>query len=362
MVPPAPVTSTRRPCTSRAMPSRSSGTCGRSSSSSMPTSRSCRRGAPPSLQEVGAALRRRVERGDGRGAAHRHAVAVGGVHQALQRQALHVPGGEHDQRRQPPVVRASHSSTVGDLVHRAEDGVAVDAPPRLAGAHGEDADHAVAGRPLAGQGADEEVGAVARADQQHGLRLRAGVRPAAAVVDAGGDARQAEQHGERQRVDDRKGRVGRALGAEREQPAPEQRRPAHRGDGDAQQVGQAGVAPVLLRQPHRQPGQQQRRRRRRAGRRTTTPRRGQGAAASSIAAGSASAASTVSSARLSRMRWGVRRRAMRGAIGSGGARQCGAAADRGGRRRRRARALGSSVQGAVPARWRRSGRQLQPDG
>ena len=165
--------------------------------------------------------------------------------------------------------------------------MAADAPSRLPGAHGEYADHAIAGRPLAGQRPDEEVGAVARADQQHRLRLRAGVRPAAAVVDAGGHARQAEQHGERQRVDDRKGRVGRVLGPEREQPAPEQRRPAHRGDGDAEEVGQSGVAPVLLRQPHRQPGEEHA---------ATAPGRapnhhawsGQGAAASSIAAGSAS--------------------------------------------------------------------------
>ena len=47
MVPPAPVTSTRRPCISRAMPSRSSGTCGRFSRSSMATGRSSTRAAPP---------------------------------------------------------------------------------------------------------------------------------------------------------------------------------------------------------------------------------------------------------------------------------------------------------------------------
>ena len=208
-----------------------------------------RRGA--FLQQVVAALGRRVERGDGGRATHRHAVPVRGVHQPLQRQALHVPRGEHDQRRQAPVLphRFQHRR---DLVHGAEDGMAADAPPRLAGAHGEYADHAIAGRSLAGQRPDEQVRAVARADQQHGLRLRAGVRPAAAVVDARGHPRQAEQHGERQRVDDREGRVRRPLGAEREQPAPEHRRPACRGDNDAEQIGQPGVAPILLRQPHRE--------------------------------------------------------------------------------------------------------------
>jgi hypothetical protein len=208
------------------------------------------------LHKVRAALRRRVERGDGGRAAHRHAVAVGGVHQALQRQALHVPGGEHDQRRQAPLV-AHPLQHRPDLVHRAEDGVAADAPSRLAGAHGEDAEHAVARRTLAGQRPDEQVRAVARAHQQHGLRRHAVVRPAAGVVDARGHPRQGQQHGERQRVDDGEGRVGRALDAQRHQPAPEQRRPAGRGDGDTEEVRQPGVAPILLRQPHRQSGQQQ---------------------------------------------------------------------------------------------------------
>ena len=58
IVPPAPVTSTRRPCTSRAMPSRSSGTCGRFSRSSIATG----------LQFDGRARRPRWSSAVGRGA------------------------------------------------------------------------------------------------------------------------------------------------------------------------------------------------------------------------------------------------------------------------------------------------------
>ena len=94
------------------------------------------------------------------------AVAVGRVHQPLQRQALHVPRGEHHQGRQAPFLahRFEHGR---DLVHRAEDRVAADAPARLAGAHRQYADHTVAGRPFAGERADEQVRPVARAHQQH---------------------------------------------------------------------------------------------------------------------------------------------------------------------------------------------------
>ncbi len=62
MLPPAPVTSTRRPRTSRAIASRSSGTCGRFSRSSIATGRSSIRAASPARSAVSSAVGRGARR------------------------------------------------------------------------------------------------------------------------------------------------------------------------------------------------------------------------------------------------------------------------------------------------------------
>ena len=239
------------------MPSRSSGTCGRFSRSSIATGSSLSRW--PAFSSCASRRARGVERGDGGRAADRDAVPVGGVQQAFQRQALDMRGGEDDQRRQPPLLLhlVEHR---GDLVRGAEDGVALDAPPGLARPHRQDADDAEGRLPFGREGTDEDVGAVAGADQQHRLRGDRFVRPAGMVQPAG-DARRAQQQAEGQRMDRREGGVGRDPGVQHMQPGPEQHRGADGGADDPQQVGQAGIAPVLLRQPHRQAGGQQGQRR-----------------------------------------------------------------------------------------------------
>ena len=60
MVPPAPVTRTRRPLTNRAIPSRSSGTCGRFNKSSIATGASGAGSSPEPSNRMGGGIRRTV--------------------------------------------------------------------------------------------------------------------------------------------------------------------------------------------------------------------------------------------------------------------------------------------------------------
>jgi len=64
---------------------------------------------------------------------------------------------------------------------------------------------------------------------------------------------QCRQH---QGVDDREGRIGRRPGAGRGKAGGEGQRCHTRRRGQRDQVGKAGIAPVLLRQAHRQAGRE----------------------------------------------------------------------------------------------------------
>ncbi len=99
------------------------------------------------------------------------------------------------------------------------------------------------------------VGALAGADQQHGLhvrRLGGGCGLHQAVEDAGG----AEERGQCQRVHDREGRRGQREAGDEQQQG-EQHGADDAAAGDADQVLDPGEAPVLLRQAERQAAEQQ---------------------------------------------------------------------------------------------------------
>ena len=190
MVPPAPVTMTRRPWISRAMPSRSSGTCGRFSRSSMATGRSS--SWPRRYGRAG-----RAERGRPRRAAHREAVALGLFTRSASACAGQVGRGDHERVGQPVLGRSAiqHGAGIGE---RAEDRMPLDAPAGLARTDGEQSLHLEGLAPVAGQGAQEQVRLLACADQKN--RARALIRrpgDTAVLHAAIADARDAQQHEQR---------------------------------------------------------------------------------------------------------------------------------------------------------------------
>ena len=275
MVPPAPVTMTRRPWISRAMPSRSSGTCGRFSRSSMATGRSS------------SGCRRRWRRPDpARWGAARGAPAGRSARPASTRPARSAPDRSgvaitSVSGRRPSA--ASRSSTAPASAMRAEDRLALDAPAGLPASRSPAAPPP--GSPAAGPAPGRAgTGRRPRRCRPAGrsARRRRRSRPAARFEHAAvGDAGGAEHHQQGQRVDDGEGRVGRAEAGQRQRRR-EQHRADRAGGGDGQQVVDAGEAPVLQREAERQAGQQQRRgaqrqqperceARRRTGRRSSAP-------------------------------------------------------------------------------------------
>ena len=163
IVPPAPVTMTRRPWISRAMPSRSSGTCG----AVQQVVDHHRAQLQPRGGRAGGA-----ERGGARRAAQRQAEAVGLVDQARQRRPAQVGRGDDDGGGQP-VLGGQAVEHGRHVVDAAQDGLALDAPAALAGADGDQAGDREALAAVLGEGAQQQVQVLRRADQQQGRRRRA---------------------------------------------------------------------------------------------------------------------------------------------------------------------------------------------
>ena len=198
-----------------------------------------------------------AKRGGARHAAQRKAEAVGLVDQARQRRPAKVGRGDDDGGGQP-VLRGEAVEHCRHVVDAAQDGVALDPPATLAGADGEQAGDLEALPAILRQRAQQQVQVFHRANQQQGggvARIGPGAG-AAELVLAVEHAGRAEQGEQGERVHHREGRAGQC-GAGKGQRGSEQRGTEHRGTGDGEQVGQAGEAPVLQREPQRRAGQQQ---------------------------------------------------------------------------------------------------------
>ena len=158
MVPPAPVTMTRRPWISRAMPSRSSGTCARFSRSSIAIGRSsssrARSAVPAGSSEVGRGARR---------------IRMPCLSACSTRIASDWPGevgrGDHQRVRQPALA-AQPFQHRGGILDRAKERVTVDAPPGLARADRQQSLDLQRLPPIPGQRAQEQVDVLGRPDHE----------------------------------------------------------------------------------------------------------------------------------------------------------------------------------------------------
>jgi hypothetical protein len=144
-------------------------------------------------------------------------------------------------------------------------GVALHPPARLPRAQGQDADDAVRRAPVARQGAQEQVGALRRAGQQHVLRVGRGIGGVPRGLQQARHPPAGQHQAECRGVDQREGVIGRPPGTQQMQPDGEGQRRDQRRAGHGQQVARADEAPVLLRQPERRARQDQRRHRPRQG-------------------------------------------------------------------------------------------------
>ncbi len=176
--------------------------------------------------------------------AHRHARSVGGGEQVRELRPGEVRLGHHERGGQALLV-AQPGEHGGRVAHRAEDGLAVDAPPGLGVAEGEEAEDAI-GAAAVFQGAEEQVGSLPGADQENRPRfLGARGAGAAGVAHAVGDAWRTERRHQDEGVDDGEGGRG-----QREAGGDEEEGEEPGADGaaadDAEQVGHACEAPILL--------------------------------------------------------------------------------------------------------------------
>ena len=169
----------------------------------------------------------------------------------------------HHQRVRQPALAAEAFQHRGGILDRAEERVAVDAPPGLARADRQQTLDLQRLPPIPGQRAQEQVDVLGRADHQRRRnvgRVAAGSGPPAPMAPAAiDDPRRAEQHQQGQRIHDGKGRVAGRRAGQREHEG-EQGGAERAGPGHRQQVVDPGETPVLPRQPERQPRQQQGRR------------------------------------------------------------------------------------------------------
>ena len=199
--------------------------------------------------------RRRGQRGRVGRPAYRDAARIRRLDQGREVLAAKIRLGHHQRARRAAGGGQAVQHRAG-IAYGAEDAVAAYAPAGLVGAERQQAEDAEGRGAVTADGAQEQVGRLVGADQQHRLHLL-GRQPHPLGLRQPVDDAQATQHEqEHHGVDHREGDARQRVAGDVEQQG-EQGGAQHRSTGDAEQVGDAGEAPVLLRHAERCAADQQ---------------------------------------------------------------------------------------------------------